>query len=210
VLNVCNSFLLNSCYLLYSNIFVVRRVFCFSSFCLLCDFHIFSLYCIYLFVCPLLLFTFHWWNLDDFALPRDLLLQMFFFEQLLIFKKLQIFWYFMHTFIYVYIYIHIYKYIYIYIWWVNFWNTAPLFGARGNFVWNIYIYSSQVHYLFQLFTGRTLVDGRGGMVLPWHGFFAVLVLLNFDVVCYFDICIFIVCVAGFEFTCDLNWSYFQY
>ena len=37
----------------------------------------------------------------------------FFFEQLLIFKKLQIFWYFMHTFIYVYIYIHIYKYIYI-------------------------------------------------------------------------------------------------
>ena len=35
----------------------------------------------------------------------------FFFEQLLIFKKLQIFWYFMHTFIYVYIYIHIYKYI---------------------------------------------------------------------------------------------------
>ena len=48
------------------------------------------------------------------------------------------------------------------------------------------------------------------MVLPWHGFFAVLVLLNFDVVCYFDICIFIVCVAGFEFTCDLNWSYFQY
>ena len=109
MLNVCNSFLLNFCYLLYSSIFVVRCVFCFSRFCLLCDFHIFSLYCIYLFVCPLLLFTFHWWNLDDFALPRDLLLQMFFFEQLLIFKKLQIFLYFMHTFIY--IYIHIYKYI---------------------------------------------------------------------------------------------------